>query len=523
MNSYTIDTVLDTREPGVIELFGNAPGVVHKVSGVVNLHVEKTIHLKEISVVFVCEAVVGYRSTVISTSSDPMTIYKNQFDAISSSTEYIPGDYTFPFQLAIPSDLSTTDSTKLISQEFIWMYHLTTTAVPAHITRGTTITSLFQKRKTIQQPLVLRKIVVDPSGGNSTRFNAKREGPAGEGGDFRMVIYVPQVVNVRQSIVPIKVLMKASDGNGNGRIGTDRKGRFLVKEIQAQMIQTEKIIHNSPEAYESMEGLRRTIPIGIQDDPMALKKHRKPSSPNNNNPSNTTTNANVNTDGRTNTTSFIGSILRSNSSSRSQSNQPSQTTQTTQTTLNPQSPQNISASIGSLINTTHTRNISNLATIVSPNQFVESTHDTEGEFSQLLELDLTAGDQIVNAGGEQCEVLPSETLPWVTISHAVRIKVVFEQDDEKPLVVKAPIQLAYILERENLHLLTGRPVAQGPRINIESGDDWMFGESAPDYDADGRGNQQVEEDVLPGYGEDVSRSSLLDSNLRSNQQGVQVK
>lgn len=64
MNSYTIETVLETREPGVIELFGNAPGVVHKVSGVLHLHVDKVIHLKELSVVFLCEGILYTRITI---------------------------------------------------------------------------------------------------------------------------------------------------------------------------------------------------------------------------------------------------------------------------------------------------------------------------------------------------------------------------------------------------------------------------------------------------------------------------
>jgi len=54
-SSYSIETILETREPNVIELFGDAPGVVHKVSGLLLLHVTKTIHLKELSVVFLCE------------------------------------------------------------------------------------------------------------------------------------------------------------------------------------------------------------------------------------------------------------------------------------------------------------------------------------------------------------------------------------------------------------------------------------------------------------------------------------
>ncbi|KAG0355494.1 hypothetical protein BGX24_006642, partial [Mortierella sp. AD032] len=203
--------------------------------------------------------VVGYNSTVISTSSDPMTIYKNQFDALHSTsptsptsntpTEFLPGEYTFPFQISIPSDLSTTDATKLISREFVWMYHLTTTAVPASVTKGTTFSSLFQKRKTIHMPLVLRKAVLDPSGGNSVRCSVGRKDGEEE---FRATIFVPEVMNVTQTIVPVMVQMKAVGGRGNGG-----KGRFWVKEIEAQAMQTEKIIHNSPEAFQSLEGLRR--------------------------------------------------------------------------------------------------------------------------------------------------------------------------------------------------------------------------------------------------------------------------
>lgn len=127
------------------------------------------------------------------------------------------------------------------------MYHLTTTAVPATLTKGSTITSLFQKRKTVQLPLVLRKCVVEPSGGGRVRCNARRKGE-NEGNEFKAVIFVPQVVNVKQTLVPVTVQLKGTGGRGK---------RWRVKEVQAQMIQTEKVVHNSPEAYHSMEGLRR--------------------------------------------------------------------------------------------------------------------------------------------------------------------------------------------------------------------------------------------------------------------------
>ncbi|KAF9149449.1 hypothetical protein BG015_008760 [Linnemannia schmuckeri] len=514
MNSYTIETVLETREPGVIELFGNAPGVVHKVSGVLHLHVDKTIHLKELFVVFLCEAVVGYRSTVVSTSSDPMTIYRNQFDVIplpsATPMEYAPGDYKFPFQLAIPSDLSTTDSTKLISQEFIWMYHLTTTAIPANLTKGSTITSLFQKRKTIQMPLILRKCVVEQSGGNTVRCNARRAGEK-EGDEFKAVIFVPQVVNVKQTIVPVTVQMKGT-GGGKSR-------RWRVKEIQAQMIQTEKVVHNSPEAYHSMEGLRRMIPIGIQDDPMAPKKYKKPtyhSSPHS-----------------SNTSSLFHSMLGDRSQQLHHNNQPqlqhqSSNANTATSTTSASTNINASASVGSMVNTTHTKTISNLVSIKDPNQYVEGVHSPGQSYSQTFELDLTAGEKVVNASGILSEVLPSEVLPWVTVSHAIRFRVLFEDaGGEKPLVVKAPVQIAYVLGRESINLTSGQPILQPHEENTSGVDDWMYADSAPDYEYSpdgGNGGREGGEDVLPGYGEDVGRSNLLDSNLRSNQQyGLSVK
>ncbi|KAG0257611.1 hypothetical protein BGZ95_005183 [Linnemannia exigua] len=499
MNSYTIETVLETREPGVIELFGNAPGVVHKVSGVLHLHVDKTIHLKELSVVFLCEAVVGYNSPIISTSSDPMTIYKNQFDALHSTsspsntpTEFLPGAYTFPFQISIPSELSTTDSTKLISQEFIWMYHLTTTAVPASITKGTTFSSLFQKRKTIHMPLVLRKAVIDPSSGNSVRCSAGRKDGEEE---FRVAIFVPAVINVTQTIVPIMVQMKAIGGRGeNGG-----KGRFWVKEIQAQAMQTEKIIHNSPEAFQSMEGLRRVIPTGIFTDPEASPRAIKKAAAALSNTSSTTT---------TTTTSSSASG----------------------TPTHHKTPH-------SVINTTHTKLISSLVTVPNPNQYLPGSFATPDQYSHTFELDLTAGEEKGNGGRE---VLPSETLPWVQISHAVRFKVVFEGEEreggQKPLVVKAPLKVAFICQRENINLASGRPLlqvqTQGEREggNVAGGDDWMFAESAPGYEVDGvngggedgTGAGGRGEDVLPGYGDDVGRANLLDSNVRGNH-GLQVK
>ncbi|KAG0371969.1 hypothetical protein BGX24_000919 [Mortierella sp. AD032] len=458
MNSYTIDTVLETREPGVIELFGGAAGVVHKVAGVLHLHVDKTIHLKELSVVFLCEAVIDYTATYVSTSSEPMTKYKNQFDAIPTSsapTEFLPGAYTFPFQIAIPSDLSTTDSTKLIFQQFSWKYHLTTTAVPGSTAKGTVLTSLFQKRKTIQQALTLRNVVDDPFGGNSIRCsNAGRKGESEKDGEFRVVIFVPKIVNVKQTIVPVTVQLQAIGGRGRN----EKKGKFWVKEIQAQAMQTEKIMYSSSEAYRSMKGIRSMISETTLHDPTDTEKYKNPAK------------------------------------------LPQQ--QALQCDFHNQSAFSSSSAPTPMIKSTHTKVISNLVTIPNPNQYLEGIHTSPEDYSQTFELHLTAAGRNGKGGKE---VLASESLSWAQISHAVRLQVVFEDEvGQQPLIVKAPLTIAFVCPTES-SLASGRPMIEAQvereRGAVES-NPWMVAESAPMYEfgtGDVQGGQGREEDALPEY------------------------
>ncbi|KAK5815497.1 hypothetical protein F5H01DRAFT_407084 [Linnemannia elongata] len=242
-----------------------------------------------------------------------------------------------------------------------------------------------------------------------------------------------------------------------------------------------------------------------------------------------------------NTSSLLHSMLGDRSqqlhnNNQSQLQHQSSSAATATTTSSANANINVSASVESMINTNHTKTISNLVSIKDPNQYTESVHTSSSspadqDYSQTFELDVRGGEKVMNASGVQTEVLTSEVLPWVTISHAVRFRVLFEDaGGEKPLVVKAPVQVAYVVGRESINLASGRPVLQG-LLGVESAatagiDEWMYSESAPGYDeysspASGQGG---EEDVLPGYGEDVGRSNLLDSNLRSNQQyGLSVK
>jgi hypothetical protein len=245
---------------------------------------------------------------------------------------------------------------------------------------------------------------------------------------------------------------------------------------------------------------------------MAPKKYKKPTTHSSPQASNTS------------------SLLHSMLGDRSQQlhNNQSQQLQHQSTNANNPPTSNVSASmsVGSMINTTHTKTISNQVSVKDPNQYTEGVHSSGQDYSQTFELDLTAGESVVNASGILSEVLPSETLPWVAISHAVRFRILFEDaGGEKPLVVKAPVQVSYVVGRESINLSSGRPVLEAQaQQGVVEGDEWMYAESAPGYDYSPDGGIGDAEDVLPGYGEDVGRSNLLDSNVRANQQyGLSVK
>jgi hypothetical protein len=105
----------------------------------------------------------------------------------------------------------------------------------------------------------------------------------------------------------------------------------------------------------------------------------------------------------------------------------------------------------SLIDTTHSELISNLVIIPNSSQFQLGLHTTPGQYSQTFELDLTAREEEGNGGRE---VLPSEMLLWVQISHAIKFRVIFEGENgwggRKPLVVKAPLNVSFVCERERI-------------------------------------------------------------------------
>ncbi|KAG0196825.1 hypothetical protein BGX28_009702 [Mortierella sp. GBA30] len=409
---FAVESVLDTHESNIINLLGSASGIIHKVSGTIHLHVQKTVQLKQLTVAFVGEACVRYDSAIVSAQSDPVPLYRTEFNALEASAPvappvgpstsslfspastpktFNPGDYSFPFQLQVPSDLAATESTKLQSNLLFWAYELITTAVPS---------SLFQKRKTAYQPVKLRKVLVQPSTMSLDDDVAYAYFSTKRGDEFETSIHIPKVVNICQEngqAFPLVVQLKPREGYADD---------YQVKEIQAVAVQTEKIVFDSKNAIKDMTGIRHMIPNAIATDPMARGKYRDESKP--------------------------------------------------------------------LINSFNTRLISNTATIPVPaaNNAV-SCHS--------FNIELVPKDSL----------LPSETLPWIQISHAIKFTILFTNATKKPLVVKAPFQLGYVISGD-----------QYPTPRSSGAENVVTNQLLTEGSAG-----------LPRYGDDINRSTLLDSNL----------
>ncbi|KAF9428517.1 hypothetical protein BGZ94_002098 [Podila epigama] len=207
MNAFNVETTLDTKEPFTLELLGPPSSTVHhRLTGTVHLHVTKPVQLKQLSVAFVGE--------VVPVKGDGVNICKREHVILDTPTTYVPGDYTFTFDLSIPGDLATTKSSKLKNNALHWGYDLITSVIPM---------GLFSRRKMVRQTLELRRVLVLPSDMNDMRYSAKRVG------EFECFLYVPKLVDVTQEKIQVRIYMHSLEI------------RHRVKDVQALVIQTEKI------------------------------------------------------------------------------------------------------------------------------------------------------------------------------------------------------------------------------------------------------------------------------------------
>ncbi|CAO3573152.1 unnamed protein product [Mortierella alpina] len=234
MNHFTVDAVLDTKEPFVIELLGPAnPSVRHQISGTLHLNVQKAVQLKQLSVSFVGEASVAYNNTVVSVRSDGVSICRVEFNAIETPTLYQPGEHSVPFLLSIPGDLAAIDSSKLKTDTLLWAYDLVACGVPV---------GLFTRRKVAHHPITLKRLHVPPSDTASVRYGAKRPG------EIECSMYAPKFLSTLDTKVHLSVYLHP------------HSTAYRVKEIIASAIQTEKIAFSSSAVDGSFNGLRNMIP-----------------------------------------------------------------------------------------------------------------------------------------------------------------------------------------------------------------------------------------------------------------------
>ncbi|KAI1314643.1 hypothetical protein EDD11_001895 [Mortierella claussenii] len=144
--SFTIETILDTKEPYTIEFLGPPSATVqHDISGTLHLHVQKAVQLKQLSVAFVGEG-----------------------------------------------DLASTFCAQLKSESISWTYNVVTSAVPS---------GLFVRRKVIYQPFKLKRVHVLPSDSANVRYGAKRPG------SFECAMYAPKIVCSGQRKIQLSVFL----------------------------------------------------------------------------------------------------------------------------------------------------------------------------------------------------------------------------------------------------------------------------------------------------------------------------
>lgn len=174
---------------------------------------------------------VNYATTAATVQSDPVTLCNVDFQAIDNPTQYQPGTYTFPFQLLLPGDLATTDSAKLQGGGINWRYEIQSCGVP---------TSMFVRRKFVQEEITLKRVHVVPSDNAEARFTGKREGL------FECSFFAPKYISTEDRRVGVRVFLHPFTE------------QHRVKEIVATAIQIEDVSFHSEEARNSLYFLRRT-------------------------------------------------------------------------------------------------------------------------------------------------------------------------------------------------------------------------------------------------------------------------
>jgi hypothetical protein len=146
--------------------------------------------------------------------SEPINIDRVEHILLTSPTHYLPGEYTFPFQLDIPGDIVTTDSSVLQMSSVSWEHSLVSSATPV---------GLMSRRKEFRQKLEMRRVQVEPSSTAFSHFEASRDG------QIDCSIHTSKFVALGQERLQVKLYMHAYSS------------QFKVKEVLVGALQKEWI------------------------------------------------------------------------------------------------------------------------------------------------------------------------------------------------------------------------------------------------------------------------------------------
>ncbi|KAF9586607.1 hypothetical protein BGW38_000981 [Lunasporangiospora selenospora] len=243
MNTYTLEGALNTNEPDTIELLGAPNAIAHSITGTLRLTVNRPLQLKQLNVSFVGEVYVSHSTSVASLSSYRVNTCRVEKELLREPTQFQPGEHLLPFELSIPGDVASTVGNRLRSDTLLWEYLLISTATPS---------GLFHRRKVHSLPVQVKRLLVQPSHQEHTRFGSKRPDA------IECSILAPKFVNTKEPRIPVRINMHPLNMT------------YIVKEILVRVVQLEKI-----EFDLSNPGALPVWPPGFEGEQIVLSSARE--------------------------------------------------------------------------------------------------------------------------------------------------------------------------------------------------------------------------------------------------------
>ncbi|GJJ77206.1 hypothetical protein EMPS_09565 [Entomortierella parvispora] len=234
--NFTIEATLDTRAPFVIDLLGAPSAVIRDVTGKVRLVVNRPVLIKQISASFLGQAFVNvavFGQSKLKVKSEPLTIDRIDASLISEPTYYLAGEYTFPFELSIPTDIPATDTSRIPPHSLLLEYYLVATAVPA---------GLLSRKKEWKRRLEISRVHVEQSSTSNALFGAKRADK------IECSMYAPKFLPFGQDSIVLNVFMHAYSQENR------------VKKIEVKMLQNQWADLRTETHAASRRGRRFLLP-----------------------------------------------------------------------------------------------------------------------------------------------------------------------------------------------------------------------------------------------------------------------